>query len=129
MRIAVTAAVVASWLPLFERPVGENDLDVPYQRRLKARVSVEADHETLADVYRRAIDAWKPQAIPGSAGYVEDPADVVYWAWFYDEPDEDGIGSHKAWEVAEQLITVDVAGCARWRRNASEIPYADFDPR
>lgn len=124
--VEVIAAVVASWLPRFEPPLGDNDLDTRYSDRLKVTLTVEPDDETLADVYRRAIDAWKPRVIPGSDGFVDDPIDVVHWAWFYEAADEQGLEAHKTWEVAEDLIGIAADGHARWRRSAADIPYGDL---
>jgi hypothetical protein len=120
----VEVAVVASWLPRFEPPVGGNDLDRRYNDRLKVALDV-APGETLRDVYRRSVELLQPRAIEGSDGYVEDPMDVVHWAWFYEEQDAEGIGHHKIWEVAEQLTTVNRQELAVWHRSAAEIPYED----
>jgi hypothetical protein len=119
--IHVQIAVVASWLP----PVGGNDLERPYADRLKVVLDV-APGETLGDVYRRTVEHLSPRAIEGSDGYVDDPMDVVHWAWFFEPEDEQGISDTKVWEVAEQLTTVDPQGRAVWRRRADDIPYEDI---
>jgi hypothetical protein len=121
----ISVAVVASWLPRFELPVGDNDLDKPYAERLKVDLTVKHD-ETLRHIYQRAVDELQPRAIKDSDGYVEDPLDAVSWTWFYESADADGIGDGKRYEVAEDLITVDEGGLARWRRSAAEIPYQDL---
>ncbi len=120
MTYDVTIAVLADWLPKFEPPFGDNGFGKPYADRLKLRLSVDA-HETLASVYRRALEHWHPQVSADSHAHPADLMDVIYWAWFYVPEDEPRFSERYEW--ATDLILVDAERHARWNLRADEIPY------
>jgi hypothetical protein len=126
----LTVAVVASTLPRLAPPVGDNGFEKRYSERTMVPLTAE-DDETLESVYRRAIDELKPRVVSTAEFPLEhfsgDLMDIVHWAWFYEEADEEGLlDQGKAWEVAEELVTVDENGRAQWGRSAREIPYGDL---
>jgi hypothetical protein len=116
----VTIAALADWLPKFEPPFGDNGFDKPYADRLKLRLQVDAT-ETLASVYRRALEHWQPQISPDSQAHPSDLMEVVYWAFFYLPEDEPGL--HDRYEFATDLILVSANGHAKWNLGADAIPY------
>ncbi len=120
MTYDVTIAVLADWLPKFDPPFGDNGFEKPYSERLKLRLEVGAG-ETLASVYRRALDHWQPQVSADSQAHPADPMDVIYWAWFYLPEDEPRFYDRYEW--ATDLILVDADRRARWNLPAHEIPY------
>jgi hypothetical protein len=121
----VTVALVGSWLPEWEPPVGLQGFDVPYSERMKLQLTV-ADEETLDSVLRRAVEIAQPRAVPGSPGFTEDPMSVVYWMWFYEAADENGL-REKYYEVDTDLILIDVDGHARWNVTRDRIRFSDLD--
>jgi hypothetical protein len=120
MSYDVTIAVLADWLPKFDPPFGDNGLEKPYEDRLKLQLRVDPA-ETLASVYRRALEHWQPQISADSQAHPADPMDVIYWAWFYVPEDEPGF--HQRYEWATDLILVDADQRARWNLQAHQIPY------
>jgi hypothetical protein len=122
MSFDVSVAVLGGWLPHWESPVGEQGFDVPYSERMKVVLTVE-DDESLESVYRRAIEAIQPRAVPQAEGTVPDPLDSVYWVWFY-EPSDEANALHKYYETPRDLVGVD--GLARWNRDRGQIPCGDL---
>jgi hypothetical protein len=120
MAYDVTIAVLADWLPKFDPPFGDNGLDKPYRDRLTLQLQV-APAETLASIYRRALEHWQPQISADSQARPTDLMDVISWAWFYIPEDEPGF--HERYEWTTDLILVDADRHARWNRQAHEIPY------
>jgi hypothetical protein len=120
MTYDVTIAVLADWLPKFDPPFGDNRFEKPYGDRLKLQLQVDAA-ETLASVYRRALEHWQPQISADSQSHPADPMDVIYWAWFYVPEDEPRF--HERYEWTTDLILIDGDRHARWNLQAHEIPY------
>ena len=81
MTYDVTIAAFADWLPKFAAPFGENGFTTPYQDRMKPQLAVEGT-DTLASVYRRALEHRRPQVSPDSQASPEDLMSVIYWVWF-----------------------------------------------
>jgi hypothetical protein len=121
MAYGVTIAVLADWLPKFDPPFGDNGFAKPYKDRLKLQLDVNAT-ETLASVYRRALEHWRPQISADSQAHPAEPMEVIYWAWFYVPADEDRF--QQRYESAGDLILVDADRRARWNLQAHEIPYS-----
>jgi hypothetical protein len=124
MSFDVSVAVLGGWLPHWESPVGAQGFDVPYSERMKVVLTVE-DDESLESVYRRAIEAIQPRAVPQADGMVPDPLDSVYWVWFY-EPSDEANALHKYYETPRDLVGVGADGLARWNRDRGQIPYGDL---
>lgn len=120
MAYDITIAVLADWLPKFEPPFGHNGFDIRYADRLKLELSVEPD-ETLAKIYRRALEHWQPTVSVESEWHPADLMDVLHWAWFYLPEDEPRL-QHR-YELAEELVLIDGERHARWNLHADEIPY------
>lgn len=120
MRYDVTIAVLADWLPKFDPPFGDNGFEKPYSDRLKLQLQVDGA-ETLASVYRRALEHWQPRISANSQAHPADPVDVIYWAWFYVPEDEPRFQQRYEWIT--DLILVDGDGHARWNLQAHEVPY------
>ena len=116
----VTIAVLADWLPKFDPPFGDNGFEKPYEDRLKLQLQVDAT-ETLASVYRRALEHWQPQISTDSQAHFADLMDVIYWTWFYVPEDEPRF--HQRYEWTTDLILVDGGRHARWNLQSHEIPY------
>lgn len=116
----VTIAALADWLPKFAPPFGENGFARPYQDRMKLELAVEGT-DTLASVYRRALQHWRPQVSPDSQGSPEDLMSVIYWVWFYVPEDEPRF--HQRYESARDLVLIDEVGRGRWNLAIDEIPY------
>lgn len=120
MSYHVTIAVLADWLPKFEPPFGDNGFDVRYADRLKLELCVEPG-ESLAAVYRRALDHWQPTVSVESEWHPGDLMEVLHWAWFYLPEDEPAL-QHR-YELTEELVLIDDDRHARWNLHAHEIPY------
>lgn len=120
MTYDITIAVLADWLPKFDPPFGDNGFRKPYKDRLKLQLHVDAA-ETLASVYRRALDHWRPQISADSQAHPAELMNVIHWAWFYVPEDESRF--HQRYEWATDLILVDADRRARWNFRADEIPY------
>lgn len=123
----VRVAAVTADLPKFEPPLDEaQGFDIPYADRLAVELAV-LPADSLASIYRRAIDDLQPRVDKSSQFVPSDAMEVVRWAWFYEPADANGIPARtKAWETAEDLVTVDELGLARWHRSAEDIPFADL---
>jgi len=120
MTYDVTIAVLADWLPKFEPPFGDNGFAKPYKDRLTLDLQVDPA-ESLASVYRRALDYWRPQVSADSQAHPADPMEVIYWVWFYIPEDE--LAFHQRYEWATDLVVVDGQRHARWNLGIAEIPY------
>ncbi len=120
MSYDVTIAALADWLPKFNPPFGVNGFDTPYKDRLKLHLIVDGN-DTLASVYRRAIEHWHPQVSVDSPAHPDDLMNVVYWASFYLPEDRPGL--HLRYESPTDLILIDEEGRAQWNLGADEIPY------
>ncbi len=101
MSYDVTIAALADWLPKFDPPFGVNGFDTPYKDRLKLHLIIDGN-DTLASVYRRAIEHWHPQVSADSPAHPDDLMNVVYWASFYLPEDEPGL--HLRYESPTDLI-------------------------
>jgi len=121
MTYDVTIAVLADWLPKFDPPFGDNGFRKPYRDRLKLQLAVD-DADTLASVYRRAIEHWRPTVSADSQAHPENLMNVIYWHSFYLPEDESGL--QLRYESATDLILIDEDGRARWNLGVDEIPYA-----
>jgi hypothetical protein len=120
----LSIAVLADWLPKFDPPVGGNGFTTPYAERLKLILTVEPS-ETLASVYQRAIDQLQPRVSNDSLSRPDDLLDIIYWVWFYEADDDDGVGE-RPYERPEDLILVDEDGRARWNLPMSQLQYGDI---
>lgn len=121
MTYDVTIAVLADWLPKFDPPFGDNGFRTPYRDRLKLWLAVD-DADTLASVYRRAIEHWRPKVSADSQAHPENLMSVIYWHSFYLPEDESGL--QLRYESATDLILIDEDGRARWNLGVDEIRYA-----
>jgi hypothetical protein len=79
------------------------------------------DADTLASVYRRAIEHWQPKVSTDSQAHPENLMSVIYWHSFYLPEDESGL--QLRYESSTDLILIDEDGRARWNLGVDEIPY------
>jgi hypothetical protein len=123
MTYDITIAAFADWLPKFDPPFGENGFAMPYRDRLKLQLPVEPA-DTLASVYQRALELWRPHVSADSPASSESLMNVIHWVWFYLPEDEPHFADR--YESARDLILLDGAGLAEWNLGIEEIPYGDL---
>lgn len=116
-------ATIAEQLPAWQAPYDDQGFAVAYAQRATVDLRIDPDGDTLHDVLARAVAAFAPILAPGWEA-VTTPFQP-YWVWWYLDGDDAG-WSVRPYEMAEDLVTVDIEGRGHWNRTQREIPYGDI---